>query len=555
MKAITRKTALAAVGATLLGGAAAAQDTIKIGVTQPLTGAFAASGNYVAQGAKIAEEEINKAGGVLGKKIQLIVEDNKSNPTEAVATAEKLIVQRQGAGDDGRLELDADAGRHAQARGIQGADAGRDLLVRQDHHLGQPLHLPHQPDLGDGGQGLHAAVQEDGRSRRSPSSSTNNDFGLGAAKEFAEAAKTEGVQVGVMETMDPKATDFSAQLAKIKASGGDTLFVTTAVEQITLILKQAKDQQLTARIITTGGSNSPDQLIAQAGEAANGSYHLVFFTPWFPEAVKNPDIAKKFVALWNEKKHQRRRPDRGLPRLGRPARHRRGHQGRRQSRARGHHQGDVGRQGQGHQRRHRLHQAGPEKEGVKVVARETMDPKATDFSAQLAKIKASGADTVFVTTAVEQATLILKQAKDQQVTARIITTGGSVSPDQLIAQAGEAANGSYHLVFFTPWFPEAVKNPDVAKRFVALWNEKKYNVGGLTEGFRGWDGLHVIVAAIKAAGKAEPEAITKALWGVKVKGINGDIAFIKQGPAGKESAQNVPSVYLVKIDGGKVTRQ
>ena len=47
----------------------------------------------MAQGAKIAEEEINKAGGVLGKKIQLIIEDNKSNPTEAVATAEKLIVR------------------------------------------------------------------------------------------------------------------------------------------------------------------------------------------------------------------------------------------------------------------------------------------------------------------------------------------------------------------------------------------------------------------------------------------------------------------------------
>ena len=70
---------------------AVAQDVIKIGVTQPLTGAFAASGNYVAQGAKIAEDHVNKAGGVLGKKIQLIVEDNKSNPTEAVATAEKLI--------------------------------------------------------------------------------------------------------------------------------------------------------------------------------------------------------------------------------------------------------------------------------------------------------------------------------------------------------------------------------------------------------------------------------------------------------------------------------
>ncbi len=184
-----------------------------------------------------------------------------------------------------------------------------------------------------------------------------------------------------------------------------------------------------------------------------------------------------------------------------------------------------------------------------------MDPKATDFSAQLAKIKASGGDTLFVTTAVEQATLILKQAKDQQVTARIITTGGSVSPDQLIAQAGDAANGSYHLVFFTPWFPEAVKNPDIAKTFVALWNEKSYNVGGLTEGFRGWDGVYTIVAGIKAAGKVDAEAIRAALWNVKVKGINGDIAFIKQGPAGKESAQNVPSVYLVKIENGKVTKQ
>jgi branched-chain amino acid transport system substrate-binding protein len=64
----------------------------------------------------------------------------------------------------------------------------------------------------------------------------------------------------------------------------------------------------------------------------------------------------------------------------------------------------------------------------------------------------------------------------------------------------------------------------------------------------------VIAAAIQAAGKAEPEAIRQALWNVKVPGINGDIAFIKQGPAGKESAQNVPSVYLVEIAGGKVVR-
>src|SRR5262245_59775832 len=132
---------------------------------------------------------------------------------------------------------------------------------------------------------------------------TNNDFGLGASSEFSKMLKANGVEVGVIETMDPKATDFSAQLAKIKASGGDTLFVTTAVEQITLVLKQAKEQQLKARIITTGGSNSPDQLIAQAGAAADGSLHLVFFTPWFTEALKNPELGKKFVAEWTKRGH------------------------------------------------------------------------------------------------------------------------------------------------------------------------------------------------------------------------------------------------------------
>jgi branched-chain amino acid transport system substrate-binding protein len=374
---------MAGLAIALMAGPAAAQDTIKIGVTQPLTGAFAASGNYVAQGARIAEEEINKAGGVLGKKLQLLIEDNKSNPTEAVATAEKLINS-----DKVPVLMGAWSSTLTLAVMPKLEEYKVPMLVETSSSgkittSGNPYIFRISPTSEMEAKAF-APLFKKMNIKKADFLATNNDFGLGASREFSQAAKDNGVEVGVMETMDPKATDFSAQLAKIKASGGDTLFVTTAVEQITLILKQAKDQQLSQRIITTGGSNSPDQLIAQAGDAANGSSHLVFFTPWFPEAVKNPEIAKTFVALWNEKKH---------------------------------------------------------------------------------------------------------------------------------------------------------------------------NVGGLTEGFRGWDGLHVIAAAIKAAGKPEPEAISKALWDVKVKGINGDISFIKQGPAGKESAQNVPSVYLVKIDSGKVIRQ
>jgi branched-chain amino acid transport system substrate-binding protein len=366
----------------LCAAPALAQEPIRIGVTQPLTGAFAASGNYVAQGAKIAEDVINASGGVLGRKIQLVIEDNKSNPTEAVGTAEKLIAK-----DKVPVLMGAWSSTLTLAVMPKLMEYEVPMLVETSSSgkittSGNPFIFRISPTSEMEARAFTPMVKTFGI-KKADFLATNNDFGLGASQEFSQMLKAQGVQVGVMETMDPKATDFSAQLAKIKASGGDTLFVTTAVEQ---------------------------------------------------------------------------------------------------------------------------------------------------------------------------ATLILKQAKEQQVKARIITTGGSVSPDQLIAQAGDAANGSYHVVFFTPWFPDAVKNPDIARKFVAEWNARKLNVGGLTEGFRGWDGIHTIVEAIKAAGKAEPKAIAQALWDVKVKGVNGDIAFIKQGPAGKESAQNVPSVYVVRIDNGKVVK-
>src|SRR5919108_117143 len=90
---LTETMLAASVLAVGLMTGAGAQDAIKVGVIQPLTGAFAASGHYVANGARIAADEINAKGGVIGKKIELVIEDNKSNPTEAAAVAEKLIVR------------------------------------------------------------------------------------------------------------------------------------------------------------------------------------------------------------------------------------------------------------------------------------------------------------------------------------------------------------------------------------------------------------------------------------------------------------------------------
>src|SRR5207245_5813732 len=98
------------------------------------------------------------------------------------------------------------------------------------------------------------------------------DGGRGPIGAVGDMLKEKGAVVGVAEFMDQSATDMNAQITKIKAAGGDTLFLTTAVEQITLVMKQAQEQRLTRKIVTTGGSSSPTQLIKQAGAAAEGSY-------------------------------------------------------------------------------------------------------------------------------------------------------------------------------------------------------------------------------------------------------------------------------------------
>lgn len=372
----------AAVLAAAAAGAHAAQGgTIKIGVNEPLTGAVAASGNFVVNGAKIAADEINAKGGVRGQRLELVIEDNKSNPTEAVAVAEKLIVR-----DKVPVMMGAWSSTYTLAVMPKLMEYKVPMLVETSSSdkittSGNPYIFRIAPTSGMEADAFAARVAAM-KIRKADFLVVNNDWGKGAADVFAKMLKAKGVKVGSIETMDASAQDLNAQLSKLKASDADTLFVTTAVEQLTLVLRQAQALGLKRQIITTGGSQSPDQLIQQAGAAANGTYHLLFFPPWFPEASPNPTLAKAFVAEWKK---------------------------------------------------------------------------------------------------------------------------------------------------------------------------RGYELAGLTEGFRGYDGIHTIAAALAKAGKADPESIRQALWKTKLVGVNGKIAFRKAGPAGKESGQSVAAVYVVKIDGGKVT--
>ncbi len=373
--------ALLAVAALGTGVTAQSTAPVKIGVIQPLSGPVAASGNYVRMGAEIARDWVNARGGVLGRKVELVIEDNKSDPKEAASAAEKLIVR-----DKVPAIMGAWGSSMTLAAMPKLEEYGVPMVVETSSAAsitkrGNPWVFRISPPSEMEALGLEQYVDKLGV-KRADFLAVNTDWGRGAITAFGEMLKKKGVVVGAAEFMDQAATDMNAQITKIKGTGGDTLFLTTSVEQITLVLKQAQEQRLARKIVTTGGSSSPNQLIKQAGAAAEGTYHILFFMPWFPEAMPDGRLAKAFVDEWSKRGHP---------------------------------------------------------------------------------------------------------------------------------------------------------------------------FEGLTEGFRGHDGIATVVEAVRLAGKDEAKAIREALWNVSITGVNGPIKFDKDGPAGKESGQSKPSIFVVQIKDGKVT--
>ena len=383
MKQATRALSIALVALTVVaafGAPAPAQEAVKVGVIQPLSGPVAASGNYVRMGAEIGRDWINARGGVLGRKVELLIEDNKSDPKEAATAAEKLIVR-----DKVPVIVGAWGSSMTLAAMPKLEEYGVPMVVETSSAAtitkrGNPWIFRISPPSEMEALGLEKYLKDLGI-KQADFLAVNTDWGRGAVGAFGDVLKRSGAQVGTAEFMEQAATDMNAQITKVKAGGADTLFLTTSVEQITLVLKQAQEQRLARKIITTGGSSSPSQLIKQAGAAAEGTYHILFFLPWFPEAMPDGKLAKAFVDEWAKRGHP---------------------------------------------------------------------------------------------------------------------------------------------------------------------------FEGLTEGFRGHDGVLTAVEAIKIAGKPDPKAVQAALWQVNVMGVNGPIKFEKDGPAGKESGQSKPSIFIVQVKDGKI---
>ena len=139
---------------------AQSKEPIKIGLIQPLSGPIAAAGSYITNAAKIAVDRINAKGGVLGRPLELVIEDNKSDPAETRNAAEKLIVR-----DKVPVIIGAWGCSMTLAMMPLAAQHGVPILVEtsssvEDHRpqdAGLEDRQPHQPHQRAGGPGRGAA--------------------------------------------------------------------------------------------------------------------------------------------------------------------------------------------------------------------------------------------------------------------------------------------------------------------------------------------------------------------------------------------------------------
>lgn len=278
-----------------LVGCSQKSSSIKIGVLQPLSGNVAYWGNNALMGAQMAADEINTAGGINGKKIEIVQLDTAGDKVQAVAGIKKLIGQGVAAiigpvtsGETfaaGPIANDSKVvyispGATADKIGDIGPFVFRNTL---NDSVGAPLTVDY-------------VVKKYGFKKVALLFSNNNDYSVGLKKIWADAlGKSSGVQiVGEVSYSDGDA-DFSAQVTSLKNLKPDAIFFSGVAAEGGLILRQAKQQGLNAPLIS-GDGVLDDTLFKLAGDAANGA---ILYTGYSPE---NPaDYAQKFVTDFKAK--------------------------------------------------------------------------------------------------------------------------------------------------------------------------------------------------------------------------------------------------------------
>ena len=294
MKRILSLSVLAALAASVLFIACPSQKgDINVGVILPLTGDAALYGKEGLNGMQMAVDEVNQKGGIKGRPIKLVVEDDKGTPADGVSALNKLIATNTGM----KVVLGGAFSQVAAAL-IPICDA-KGVVLFSPYASNPDLIKPNQnffrnwpSDAAEGSQ-MAKYAYENLSLRKVAILSSSTDYGVGLRRVFEQQYKAMGGEIPAVEEFGKDATDFRTQLAKIKPTDPQALYMIGWYKDFALILRQATELGMKVQYLSCVTFNQPE-ILKLAGSAAEG---VIYSQPSYSADSREPVVAG-FVAAY-----------------------------------------------------------------------------------------------------------------------------------------------------------------------------------------------------------------------------------------------------------------
>ena len=280
--------ACAVLGATLLSsvfagcGSKESGDTIKVGANFELTGNVANYGNATIEGLQLAIDEANEAGGINGKKIELVSVDDKSEAAESINAATKLISDDDvkiivGPATTGLVLAETQTATDAKVPIIAPCATSPEATVENgkvkpyvfrscfiDPQQGEVMATFAAKEL----KAKTAVIYVD----------NSSDYSKSLAKVFREKFEAAGGKVVMEEAFLQKDQDFKATLTKLKTANADVMFVPAYYEEVGKIVKQAREMGINSAILGTDGWDDTKVVDIAGADALNNTFFSTHYS-------------------------------------------------------------------------------------------------------------------------------------------------------------------------------------------------------------------------------------------------------------------------------------
>lgn len=274
---------------------AAMADTIRIGLMCPLTGGWASEGQDMQQIVSLLVDEVNKAGGIKGNSLELVVEDDGGDPRTAALAAQKLATAGVAAviGTYGSAVTEASQNILDEAELVQLATGSTSVRLTE-----KGLEYFFRTCPRDDEQGKVAAKYIKGLGfKKIAILHDNSSYAKGLADESRALLEKDGAEIVFFDALTPKERDYSVILTKLRAAGPDLVFFTGYYPEAGLLLRQKAEMGWDVPMMGGDAVNNPD-LVKIAGQASAKGF--LFISPPVPADLSTPQ-GKAFLEAYKAK--------------------------------------------------------------------------------------------------------------------------------------------------------------------------------------------------------------------------------------------------------------